>query len=179
MFKKNLIIIYLLSVIISLLSRANCQNQRDLTPCLYTDPQYGYRISCPESGWSMTDKTGITDVLLIIKSESNTGDFIPNVTITIECISRNMNAEQYAEKNMNLLADAGYEIILYNKKIINKNVFYELHCLDQRTSPHMRFNYLCLVRNRIGFVITCVVTENLYDKFAKDFEFILNSFRFL
>ncbi|MCK4357939.1 MAG: hypothetical protein KAW92_04225 [Candidatus Cloacimonetes bacterium] len=176
---KKILCFSLISVMVGLQLNANCKEQKGSPPNLYTDPQCGYRISCPDSGWTITDETGIPEVLVIIKSKAMIEDFIPNVTITIEFLSNMMTAEQYGEKNRKSLATHRYEVIFWKKTIINHNTFYDLQCLNKQVSPSLRFRYLCLVKNRVGFIITCTVPEKHYTEFIRDFEFIVKSFRFL
>lgn len=176
---KKISLISLVSATVGFLLFANCKEQKGTLPNLYTDPQYGYRISCPDSGWTITDATGFSEVLVIIKSKAMIEDFIPNVTITIEFLSNMMTAEQYGEKNRKSLATHGYEVISWKKTIINHNTFYDLRCLNKQVSPSLQFRYLCLVKNQIGFIITCTAPDKYYANINEDFEFIVKSFKFI
>ncbi|MDZ7305376.1 MAG: hypothetical protein ONB44_24915 [candidate division KSB1 bacterium] len=157
----------------------SCKFQKSSPARLYTDPQYGFRITSPDSGWILTDETGISEVLVIIKSEAMAEDFIPNVTIAVEILAGMMTAIEYGEKNQKSLTAQGYEVLSWEKTVINHNAFYDLQCLNRHVSPAMRFRYLCLVRNQVGFIIVCTAPEKYYANFARDFEFIVKSFRFL
>jgi hypothetical protein len=157
----------------------NCEFQKSSHNHQYTDPQYGFRIASPDSDWIVTDETGISEVLAILKSKAIISDFIPNVTISIETLPCMMTAVEYGEKNHESLTAQGYKILSREETMINQNTFYDLQCLNRNILPSLQFRYLCLVKNRIGFIITCTATEKHYAEFAGDFESILSSFRFL
>jgi hypothetical protein len=40
-------------------------------------------MSAPDSGWTLTDKTGISQVLVIMRSKGMCDGFIPNVTVSV------------------------------------------------------------------------------------------------
>lgn len=165
-------------VAMSIVLSANCRWQENPPRHLYTDPQYGFRIASPDSGWILTDETGIPEVLVIIKSKARAEDFAPNVNIAVESLAGMMTAFEYGEKNRKFLAAQGYEILATQQTVINRNAFYDLQCLNRLVSPSVRFRYLCLVKNQLGFIITCTARENDYAVFARDFEFMANSFQF-
>jgi hypothetical protein len=146
---------------------------------VYTDPQFHFRIICPDSSWTLTDTTGIAEVLVIAKSRTEVDDFVPNVTVSVEHLSDMMTAEEYGEKNRRSLADSGYEILGWGRTVINQQVLYDLECSRTDGSMHLHFRYLCLVKDSMAYVITCTAPEQQYARFARDFEFIVNSFRFI
>lgn len=158
---------------------ADCTVHKSSQPQLYTDPQYGFRLASPDSGWILTDETGIPEVLVIIKSRTMIEDFVPNVTVAVEFLRSMMTAEEYGEKNLQSLQAQGYEIISSGRRVIHHNVFYALQCLHQDTQPTLQFRHLCLVKNRVGFVITCTAPEKSYQMYENDFNQIVNSFRFI
>lgn len=176
--RRQIFWIRLAGVVMSLVFSANCRGPENPPVHLYTDPQYGFRIASPDSGWIITDETGIPEVLVIMKSNAMAGDFVPNVNIAVENLPAMMTAREYGEKNRKFLAAQGYEILALQQTVINHNVFYDLQCLNRQVSPSVRFRYLCLVKNQSGFIITCTARENDYAVFARDFEFMVNSFRF-
>jgi hypothetical protein len=163
----------------SCLLGTSCPSQYREGIHLYTDPQFGFRIACPDSGWALTDTTGIQEVLVIITSETMVKDFIPNVTVSVEPLLAMMTAREYGEKNLQFLKDQGYEMISTGMKSIHRNAFYDLQCTQRVAQPALRFRHLCLVKNRLGFIITCTVPEEGYSLCESDFQFIVNSFRFL
>jgi len=169
----------LVSLAICCLLCADCTVHESSQPHLYTDPQFGFRLASPDSGWILTDETGIPEVLLTIKSKKMIEDFIPNVTVAIEPLSMMMTAEEYGQRNLRSLKSQGYEIISSEKRVIHHNLFCDLHCLHQDTQPILRFRHLCLVKNRVGFIITCTAPENCYHMYENDFKLIVNSFRFM
>lgn len=170
---------HLATILIGCILWAQCAFGKSGHPQLYTDPQYRFRVACPDSGWTVSDETGIREVLIVMKSEAMAEGFIPNVTIAIEFLPRMMTAEEYGKKNLQSLAAEGYEMRSWKKTVIHHNAFYDLRCSNQIVSPPLRFRYLCLVKNRVGFIITCTAPERHYAHYARDFEFIVNSFRFL
>jgi hypothetical protein len=169
----------LATILIGCILCAQCAFGKSGHPQSYTDPQYRFRVACPDSGWTVSDETGIPEVLIVMKSEATAEDFSPNVTIAIEFLPRMMTAEEYGEKNREALTVQGYEMRSWRKTVIHHNTFYDLRCSNQNVSPPLRFRYLCLVKNRVGFIITCTAPERHDADYARDFEFIVNSFRFL
>lgn len=166
-------------VVMSLVFSANCRGPENSPAHLYTDSQYGFRIASPDSNWILTDETGIPEVLVIVKANAITDDFIPNVTIAVERLPRMMTAIEYGEKNQKSLLEQGYDDLSWEKTVINHIGFYDLQCVNRRVSPSVRFRYLCLVKDQTGFIITCTAPEKDYTFFARDFEFIVKSFQFL
>lgn len=177
--KTQILYASLLMTTAGCLLSTRCTSQHRDSAHLYTDPQFRFRIACPDSGWALTDTTGIQEVLVIIRSEKTTEDFVPNVTVAIEPLSFMMTAEEYGKKNLRSLKTQEYEIMSNEKRVIHHNVLYELHCLHQDTEPILRFRQLCLVRERIGFIITCTAPERCYHRYENDFKLIVNSFRFI
>ena len=168
-----------MSLAIGCLLCVNCAVHEGSQLHLYTDPQFGFRLASPDSGWILTDETGIPEVLVIMKSRTMFEDFIPSVTVAMEFLPSMMTAEEYGEKNLRSLKTQGYEILSREKRVINHNLFYDLHCLHQDTQPTLRFRHLCLVKNRVGFIITCTAPEKCYHTYEDDFQLIVNSFRFI
>jgi hypothetical protein len=158
---------------------ASCTVQDGRQTQLYTDPQFGFRVTCPDSGWTLTDQTGIPEVLVVITSETTVEDFIPNVTVSVEPLESMITAEEYGERNLASLTAQGYEVLALGKTTINQNTFYDLQSVYRQVWPPLLFRHLCLVKRRMGFVITCTVPENHYQRCENDFQFIVNSFRFL
>ncbi len=146
---------------------------------VYTDPQYAFRVAAPDSGWTITDATGIPQVLVILKSQSRTEGFIPNVTVSLEPLPYMMTTEEYGKRNVDGLSGQGYELLRRRPSVINGNRFSELECLSRDTNPPLRFRHLCLVKNRIGYVITCTSPENYHESIEPDFDSIVQSFRFV
>jgi hypothetical protein len=146
---------------------------------VYTDPQYRFRLTAPEGGWSISDKTGISDVLVAIMSDEAVDDFFPNVTVTIEPVPAMMTAEEYGKRNLELLSELGYTRLIAGTSIINAIRVYEFACVGGNTPVPAYLRHLCLVKDRIGFIITCAVPENHRERFEGDFDAIVHSFRFL
>jgi hypothetical protein len=163
----------------SYLLGTNCASQHRDSAHLYTDPQFGFRIACPDSGWALTDTTGIQEVLVIIRSRAMIKNFIPNVTVSVESLPSMMTAREYGENNLQSLKDQGYEIISSGVKSIHRNAFYDLQCAQRAVQPALRFRHLCLVKDRLGLIITCTAPQEGYHLCESDFQFIVNSFRFL
>ena len=166
-------------IILCFLILTDCAPQKTTFPHLYTDPQFGFRVACPDSGWTLTDRTGIPEVLVVIKSETSVEDFIPNVTVAVEPLESMMTAEEYGEKNLESLTAQGYEVLAREEKVIHQNTFYDLRCLHRQVEPPLQFRHLCLVKKRMGFIITCTAPENYYHTCEDDFKFIVDSFRFI
>jgi hypothetical protein len=146
---------------------------------VYTDPQYTFRLVAPDSGWVVTDATGIPEVLVIVKSQTTVEGFIPNVTVTIEPLTSMMTPEAYAQRNLGVLSAQGCEMISSSTSVVNQNRFYELRCRCPNEVPPVLLHYLCLVKDRIGYVITCTVPEQHYESIEGDFDSIVRSFRFV
>jgi hypothetical protein len=157
----------------------NRGNDRTSPLPVYTDPQYGFRISCPAPGWTISDSTGFSDVLLILKSNTIVDGFNPNITVTIEFLPHMLDAAQYAQRNLDCLIAEGFEVCDREKVLIQDNLFIEAHCIKRQPSLPLRFRYLCLVKDQIGYTITCVAPENHFNAFMDDFELAVNSFRFI
>ncbi len=179
MMKTQILYASLLIISASCLLGANCPSQQRDSANLYTDPQLGFRIARPDSGWILTDQTGIQDVLVIVKSEERIEDFIPNVTVSVESLPSMMTAQEYGENNLRSLMDQGYEIISGGMRTIHGIAFYDLQCAQRAVQPALRFRHLCLVKSRLGLIITCTAPEDGYHLCERDFQFIVNSFRFL
>ncbi len=173
------IVFILFCLIIGGLPLLNCQYPEKTQLCLYTDPQHDFRLEYPDSGWSLTTATGIPEVLIIIKSADTVRNFIPNVTVAVEFIQVMMTAEAYGDKNKKAMVEQGYEIISQKRTVIHHLILYDLHYINRQCSPALQFRSLCLVKDRIGFVITCTAPEKNYSNFQNDFISIVNSFRFL
>ena len=175
---KNNHIPILSVLLIGALFLGNCRYP-EAQRCLYTDPQHVFRIEYPESGWSLTTATGIQDVLIIVKAADTVQNFIPNVTVAVDFIHTMLTAEAYGEKNKEAMVEQGYEILACRNRLINHHKLYDLAYVNRQTDPALRFRTLCLVKNKIGFVITCTAPEKDYSDFAGDFNSIVKSFRFL
>jgi hypothetical protein len=164
-------------VVFSILLNAR-PNQK--SPCpVYTDAEFGFQISLPDSGWSYTDSTGFSKVLLIIKSGKIVDGFIPNLSITAEFLPHMLSAEQYAQNNLDCLEKQGFEVQEKGKIIIHNNLFYDLKCFERHESPPLQFRYLCIVKDQIGYTITCTAPAEHYAKFNRVFEHTVKSFRFI
>ena len=105
---KQIFCIRLTGIIFCGLLFVNCTFQTNNSTHMYTDPQYGFQITTPDSGWLLTDETGIPEVLLIIKSGTRTQNFIPNVTVAIEALTCMMTAAEYGKRNQEFLTAQGY-----------------------------------------------------------------------
>ncbi len=170
---------YLIGITVGLFLFINCGRQKSFPENMYTDPQYQFRISAPDCNWTLTDETGISQVLLIIRSKGKSVGFIPNVTVSVEKLPHMTTAIEYGKRNQEALMNQGYKILRGKETVINHNTFYELQCINHHTSPSMRFRYLCLVRKQVGYIITCTAPVKHYTKFMGDFECIVQSIRFL
>jgi len=168
-----------LSAAAAVLFISGCARENNSTVHLYTDPQYGFRIARPDCGWILSDETGFADVLVIIKSDSISENFTPNVTVAIEPLPCMMSAFEYGEINRKSLQAQGYDLLFSNRTVINRNLFYDLEFSNRHISPSLRFRCLCLVKNRVGFIITCTAPEKVFAGFAADFGIIVNTFRLL
>ena len=146
---------------------------------VYTDVQWGFQISAPDSEWTFTDTTGFSKVLLIMKFKKLVDGFIPNLSITAEFLPHMLTAENYVQKNLECLEEQGFEVQDKKRVIIHDNLFYDLMCLNRGVSPPLQFRYLCLVKVQIGFTITCTAPKEHYAEFNKVFEFAVRSFRFI
>jgi len=177
--KIRMIGFLLFAFVIGTLLLSNCRYPENAHRCLYTDPQHDFRLEYPDSGWSLTTATGIPEVLIIIKSADTVQNFIPNVTVAVEFIQVMMPAEAYGEKNKNVMVEQGYEIISRKRTVINHLSLYDLQYINRQCSPTLQFRSLCLVKDRIGFVVTCTAPEEVYPRFNNDFNSIVNSFRFI
>lgn len=164
---------------ICLIFLVRCGSAPDLLINVYTDPQYGFRLKAPETGWTVTDETGVSDLLVVIRSETVVEGFIPNVTVAIEPLSRMVTPEEYGRQNLEALSAQGDDVISARTLVVNRTGFYELVCVRANTMPSVRFRYLCVVKDRIGFVITCAAPETCHENFTQTFESIVQSFHFL
>jgi hypothetical protein len=176
---KKVFCVGLMDVAVGFLTFTSCQFQESSHASWYTDPQFGFRIASPDSGWIQTDETGIQGLLVIIKSKTMTEDFTPNVTVAVEVLPCMMTAFEYGEKNQKSLTIQGYDVFSWKMSVINQIAFFDLQCVNRRVSPALRFRHLCLVKNRLGFVVTCTAPEKQDEKLNKDFDFIVDSFRLL
>jgi len=170
---------HLIGIAIGLFLFINYGCQKSFPENIYTDPQYQFRMSAPDSGWTLTDETGISQVLVIVRSSGMCDGFIPNVTVSVEMLPYMVTAIEYGKQNQEALMNQGYKILRGKETVINHNTFYELQCINHHASPSMRFRYLCLVKDRVGYIITCTAPEKHYTNFMGDFEYIVQSIRFL
>jgi|GEM_PF-2559873 len=177
--RKQLLLICLIGVVIGFVTLGSGRFHGRKPAQVYTDPQYGFRIVSSDSRWTVSDTTGFSDVLLVMKSDTMVEGFIPNVSVTVEFLPHMLNAAQYAQKNQDCLATEGFEITSRGKKVIGDNIFYDLQGVNRHLIPWLRFRFLCLVKDQIGFTITCTAPQSCYTKFAWDFELVVSSFRFI
>ena len=170
---------HLIGIVVGLFLFINYGCQKSVPENMYTDPQYQFRISIPDSGWTLTDETGISQVLVIIRSKGMCDGFMPNVTVSVEILPYMTTAVEYGKRNQESLMKQGYKIRGGKETVINQNTFYEVQCINHHASSSMQFRYLCLVKDRVGYIITCTAPEKLYANFVGDFECIVQTFRFL
>jgi len=66
-----------MSVLGVLLFFTYCRLQQNLPVHIYTNPQFGFHITCPDSGWTLSDITGIREVMVYVHNvSSKRGTFI-------------------------------------------------------------------------------------------------------
>jgi len=165
--------------IIAIFALIRCAETPDRLDTVYTDPQFCFRIEAPDTGWSLTDATGIPNVLLVIKSDNPVDGFYPNVTVSIENLTINMTEEEYGEQNKLLLLSQGFAIIS-TRSIVTQNILcFEIACERTEAETIMRFGQLCLVRNRIGYIITRIMPERVPNRIQREMDMIARSFRFI
>jgi len=102
---------YLIGITVGLFLFINCGRQKSFPENMYTDPQYQFRISAPDCNWTLTDETGISQVLLIIRSKGKSVGFIPNVTVSVEKLPHMTTAIEYGKRNQEALMNQGYKIL--------------------------------------------------------------------
>ena len=163
----------------ALISLICCSRTPDGLDTVYTDPQYSFRIEAPDTGWIITDATGIHNVLLVIKSNTPVNQFFPNLTISIENLTANITEEEYGKKNQLLLLSQGFAPISSGSVTLHHTRFFEIFCGYTEAGTTMRFKYLCLVRNRIGYTITSIMPAGCSEQMKCDLDTMARSFRFL
>lgn len=168
-----------LIVSFTIIALISCNITPNRLDTVYTDPQYFFRIEVPDTGWTISDATGIPNVLLVIKSNTPVNGFYPNVTISIESLIASMTEEEYGKKNQLLLLSQGFNLISTQLLIQHHTRVFEIICERADAETTLRFMYLCLVNNRIGYTITCITPEGSSEQKVRDLAIIARSFRFL
>lgn len=156
-----------------------CKTDFKLPIQQYTDPQFHFRVSVPNSKWIISDSTGISDVLVLIKSKQKTGAFFPNITISTEYVGKMVTAKEYGKQNINALAKQNFQIQSEQNLVQNQIKFYWIQCVNKNFSPALRFYYFCFVKDKVGFVITATAPVEYFQSLEQDFKKIISSFQFI
>ncbi|MBN2543060.1 hypothetical protein JXI42_09380 [bacterium] len=164
---------------IIILPLVNCGPPGNPPKHVFTDPQYKFRISCPDSGWILTEETGMTDLLVIVKSEAVIDGFVPNLVIVVEHLPSMTTPKEYGHRNRAALEEQGVEILSEKTNIVNQIEMYDLEYLFKDNGVSLKYRNLCFIRDKIAFVITVTVPEKAYSHYEKELEKIIQSFKFI
>lgn len=146
---------------------------------IYTDPQYHFRITIPDSSWILSDSTGLRDVLVMARKIEKIQDFFPNVNVSIQKLEHMMTPEEYASSNDSLLTSQGFFVLSKRQKVINQIIFEEIHAESHQNYIPVSFLYYCMIKDRNSFIITCVAPLEYFNIFESDFKCIVSSFHFI
>ena len=175
--KSLLIFIFL---VIFFLADSHAQNAKDSSLKWGTIDRYSYSLQYPSTWSTDTSKQLGTDLFIFSPKEPDTDKFRENVNVMVQDLKGlNITLDKYIEISegqiKTLLTDAS---IIESKRLIQGNKeYHKLIFTGKQGIFKLKSEQYCFLVNEKAFVITLTIEENQYDKYIKNGEAILKSFK--
>jgi hypothetical protein len=171
--------IILFLVLASILPVTSCKNSAS-GPKTYTNSEYGFTVDYP-SDWKIQEGASNTIVQFNGPTLDETGGKV-NINIVNEQLpaSGNMTLDGYFKAAESQLAhdfENFAEITTQNITVSSLPAVKMLYTFKSN-GYQLKANQVYLTKNNVAYTITMVSTVTTYDKYDKDGDIVINSFKF-